>query len=180
MRYHGKDLKKRRDVFFTARRRATGIGGLRQFGYGASTSRFSPAHVLCCKIGGSVMTRMVFSLLAVAVIGAPPVLAAGTTPPGPWLPVVKDAIREALKNPEYVTFKRIFFVNRKTDDGVYPVCGTVNFKQRQEEHAAHEPFFGLLTPPEAGKAGSFASIQLGETTDQANEIATTCKNYGVY
>jgi hypothetical protein len=123
---------------------------------------------------------MIFALLALAAIDAQPAFAAGTTPPGPWMPVVKDAIREALKNPEYVTFKKVFFVNRKTDNGAFPVCGTVNFKQKQTEHAAHQPFFGLLTPPEAGKAGSFASIQLGATTDQANEIAATCKNYGVY
>jgi hypothetical protein len=123
---------------------------------------------------------MIFSLLALVLLGAQPALATGKTPPGPWLPVVKDAIREKLKNPEYVTFKRVFFVDKKTDDGGFPVCGFVSFKQTLKEHPAHQSFFGLLTPPEAGKAGAFASIQLGETTDQANEIATTCKNYGVY
>jgi hypothetical protein len=126
------------------------------------------------------MMRMILPFVALALIGTQPASAAGTTPPGPWLPVVKDAIREKLNNPEYVTFKRVFFANNKTDDGAFPVCGFVNFKQKKAEHAAKQSFFGLLTPPAAGKAGTFASIQLGETTDQANEIATTCKNYGVY
>jgi hypothetical protein len=126
------------------------------------------------------MMSRILSIVAMVLIGAQAALAAGTTPPGPWLPVVKDAIREQLKNPGYVTFKRVFFANKKTDDGAFPVCGTVNFKQKQEEHAAHQSFFGLLTPPESGKAGAFASIKLGATADQANEIATICKNYGVY
>ena len=127
-----------------------------------------------------MMLRRIIPLVVLASIGAQSVLAAGRTPPGPWLPVVKDAIREKLKNPEYVTFKRVFFVDKKTDDGAFPVCGFVNFKDKEEDHPAKQPFFGLLTPPDAGKSGTFASIQLGGTPEQIKEIATTCKNYGVY
>jgi hypothetical protein len=143
-------------------------------------SIFGDVCGLSSETGGIMMLRRTLFVAVLALIGAESALAAGTTPPGPWLPVVKDAIREKLKNPEYVTFKRVFFANKKTDDGAFPVCGFVNFKQKKHEHAAKESFFGLLTPPEAGKAGGFASIQLGETPEQANAIATTCKNYGVY
>lgn len=124
------------------------------------------------------MLKTVSLGLLVALTVAPSVHAAGTTPPGIWLPVIKGAIREQLKNPGYVTFRRIFFVNKKTDDGAVPVCGFANFKQKQEQHAATKAFFGLLTPPAVGKKGSFASIQMGEEKDK--EIAKACRNYGVY
>lgn len=123
------------------------------------------------------MAKIVPVVLLLA-LAAQPVCAAGTTPPGTWLPAIKDAIREKLSNPGYVTFRRIFFVDRKTDDGAVPVCGFANFKQRKEEHAATKAFFGLLTPPDAGRKASFASIQMGEEKD--NEIATICRNYGIY
>jgi hypothetical protein len=126
------------------------------------------------------MSRIVVSIAAVALLVAGTAHAAGTTPPGPWLPVIKDVVREKLKNPVYVTFKRIFFVNKKTDDGALPVCGFVSFKQKKEEHPPTLPFFGLLTPPDNGKAGSFAGLKLGETDDLKKDIAETCKNYGVY
>lgn len=126
------------------------------------------------------MVKVVVSILALALAGAQPALAAGTTPPVNWLPVIKDAVRGALKSPEYVSFGRIFFVDRKTDDGALPVCGFVSFKQNKKDHATRQPFFGLLTPPDAGKAGKFASLKLGETKDQSKEIAESCKNYGVY
>lgn len=123
------------------------------------------------------MARIAPVVLLLA-LAAEPLCAAGTTPSGTWLPVIKDAIREKLDNPGYVTFRRIFFVNRKTDDGAVPVCGFANFKERKEEHAATKAFFGLLTPPDAGKQASFSSIQIGEEKDK--EIATVCRNYGVY
>lgn len=124
------------------------------------------------------MARIVPVALLLALAVTQPVHAAGTTPPGAWLPVIKDAIREKLNNPGYVTFRRIFFVDKKTDDGAVPVCGFANFKQKQEEHAATKAFFGLLTPPDSGKKAGFASIQMGEKGDK--EIATICRNYGVY
>lgn len=121
---------------------------------------------------------VLLSILVLVLAAAASAAATGTTPPGPWLPVIKDAIRTALKDPEYVTFRRVFFVNRRTDDGAVPVCGFVSFKQRKEEHAVWQSFFGLLTPPDAGKAGSFAAIRMGD--EKAGEIATICRNYGVY
>jgi len=126
------------------------------------------------------MSRIIISAVVLALLGGQSVMAAGTTPPGPWMTTIKDAIREKLKSPNYVTFRRIFFVKSKTDDGAVPVCGFVNFKDKEGDHPAKQPFFGLLTPPDAGKSGTFASIQLGVTPEQTKEIAKTCKNYGVY
>jgi hypothetical protein len=126
------------------------------------------------------MPRMMFAVSILVLLGAQSASAAGTTPPLPWLLVVKDTIREQLRKPEYVTFRRVFFASKKTDDGAFPVCGFVNFKQKLKEHANTEPFLGLQTPPQRSKARSFTHIHHGETTDRANEIATICKNYGVY
>lgn len=124
------------------------------------------------------MSRFAPAVLLLAFAIAQPAFAAGTTPPGDWMPLIKDAIREQLKNPAYVTFRRIFFVNKKTDDGAVPVCGFANFKQKQIEHAKTKAFFGLLTPPGSDKKAGFASIQMADEKDA--EIAKVCRSYGVY
>jgi len=124
------------------------------------------------------MSRFAPAALLLAFAIAQPAFAEGKTPTGDWLPVIKDAIREQLKNPNYVTFRRIFFVDKKNDKGAVPVCGFANFKQKKEEHAATKAFFGLLVPPGAGQKGSFTSIQMGDEKDQA--IAKICKDDGIY
>jgi len=125
-----------------------------------------------------VMSKFAPAALLLAFAVAQPAFAEGKTPTGDWLPVIKDAIRTELKNPVYVTFRRIFFVDKKTDSGAVPVCGFANFKQKKEQHAATKAFFGLLVPPGVGQKGSFASIQMGDEKDQG--IAKTCKDYGIY
>ena len=126
------------------------------------------------------MFRIVVAVALLALTAAQPALAKGKTPTGTWLPVIKDVIREKLKNPTYVTFKLVFYSDKKTDKGEFPVCGFASYKQKKEEHAAKVSFYGLLTPPDAGKDGTFASVQMGETTEQAQQIAKTCKDNDIY
>ena len=126
------------------------------------------------------MSRIVISLLAVAVLGAGSADAQGTTPPVLLLRLVKDTMRETLHKPVYATFSRVFYIDQKTENGGFPVCGFVAVKQTQVQHANKQSFFGLLTPAEGDKPASFGSIQIGGTPKQAEDIAATCKKYGVY
>jgi hypothetical protein len=127
------------------------------------------------------MSRIVISLLTVAVLGAGSVSAQGTTPPVLLLKLVKDTVRQSLHKPVYAAFSRVFYIDQRTENnGGFPVCGFVATKQTQVQHATKQSFFGLLTPAEGDKPASFASIQIGGTPKQAEDIAATCKKFGVY
>ncbi|MDB5524022.1 MAG: hypothetical protein JWM58_1785 [Rhizobium sp.] len=126
------------------------------------------------------MSRIVLTAMALTLLSVGPAAAKGMTPPGKWLTVIKDAIRAELKDPEIATFNRIFFASGKVDGGGFPVCGFVGFKQKTDKHPTKQPFFGLITPPDTGIAGKFESIRLGTTAKQADEIAQTCKQHGIY
>lgn len=127
-----------------------------------------------------VLSVLVSSALVFALPGTGPALAKGTTPPITWLLVIKDVVRKKLNSPKYVSFGLIFQGNKKTDSGAVPVCGFADHKQNRGDHAVKVPFFGLLTPPDAGKAAAFASVQFGETDEQAQQIAKACKDNDIY
>jgi len=128
----------------------------------------------------NVMSRILISIVVLALAGTGPAFAKGTTPPGKWLKVIKDAVRAGLNQPKIVTFNRIFFADTKTAEGAYPVCGFVSFKQKPEQHPDKMPFFGLMTQPSADVTGTFGALQLGQSATKTQDIATLCKKYEIY
>ena len=121
-----------------------------------------------------------FAAALFALMSVTPATAAETkpmTPPGAWMKVIKDAVRTQLKQPEIVTFNRIFYVDVKAGDGSYPVCGFVSFKQEAKKHPEKQPFQGRFTPN--GTSGTVSGLELGQTDAQKLAIADACKKSGI-
>jgi hypothetical protein len=126
------------------------------------------------------MLRITFLFAGLVLLGAGPAHAAGKTPPGVWLKAIKDQVRTQLQGPKHASFSRIFYTETKTPEGAMPVCGFVSTRPTQySAYGQKQSFFGLLTATDAAQPATFGSVQIGATAKQAEDIATTCRKYGL-
>jgi hypothetical protein len=111
-------------------------------------------------------------------LSAGEVCAESATPPGTWMLVIKDGLRNRLVGGERAKFSRMFYSSKPLETGGFPVCGKVTSQENTDEGRKTRYFYGVFQP-EGADEPAFTDVRIGKTTAETGEIWQKCSKLGL-
>ena len=111
-------------------------------------------------------------------VAAGEVRADSATPPGTWMLVIKDGLRNRLIGGEHAKFSRMFYDGKPLAAGGFPVCGKVTSQEGANEGRKTRYFYGVFLP-EAADEATFTDVRIGRTTAETGAIWQLCSRLGL-
>jgi hypothetical protein len=111
-------------------------------------------------------------------LSAGEVRADSATPPGTWMLVIKDGLRNQLTGGEHAKFSRMFYGHKPLAAGGFPVCGKVTSQESANEGRQTRYFYGVFQP-EGADEPAFTDVRIGKTTAETGEIWQMCSKLGL-
>jgi hypothetical protein len=131
---------------------------------------------------GPIVTvdRMIRALaVGLSLLCAGAVHAESQTPPGTWMLVIKDGLRNRLVGGARAKFSRMFYDSKALAAGGFAICGKVTSQESAGEGRKTRYFYGVFLPESAADPAAFTDVRIGRTTAESGEIRQTCSRLGL-
>lgn len=101
------------------------------------------------------------------------------TPPGTWMLVIKEGLRNRLAGGEHAKFSRMFYDGKALAAGGFAICGKVTSQESTEEGRKTRYFYGVFVPDAQADEPAFTNVRIGKTTAESGEIWQICSKLGL-